>query len=178
MPDVRTKNLILKRKHPEEGMAVKKYISGTDIANRNIWNVSAPFVNDEVIEIESDSDAEEIIDVKPYINQSGLATVDINTMKKMPWVDFNIALTENDAERHEQVIMDLLQNNMPHDNDQYYIYHDQESNTFSVELDEEADEIRDLVERARVIDARLKIEYMTAKERKDLKNRKKNCLNF
>ena len=139
MPDVRTKNLILKRKHPEEGMAVKKYISGTDITNRNIWNVSAPFVNDEVIEIESDSDVEEIIDVKPYINQSGLATVDINTMKKMPWVDFNIILTENDAERREQVIMDLLQNNMPHDNDQYYIYHDQESNTFSVELDEDAD---------------------------------------
>ena len=139
MPDVRTKNLVLKRKHPEEGMAVKKYISGTDITNRNIWNVSAPFVNDEVIEIESDSDVEEIIDVKPYINQSGLTTVDINTMKKMPWVDFNIILTENDAERREQVIMDLLQNNMPHDNDQYYIYHDQESNTFSVELDEDAD---------------------------------------
>ena len=173
MPDVRTKNLILKRKHAEEGMAVKKYISGTDITNRNIWNVSAPFVNDEVIEIESDSDVEEIIDVKPYINQSGLATVDINTMKKMPWVDFNIILTENDAERCEQVIMDLLQNNMPHDNDQYYIYHDQESNTFSIELDEDADEIRDLVERARVIDARLKIEYMTAKERKDLKKQKK-----
>ena len=174
MPDVRAKNLILKRKHPEEGMAVKKYISGTDITNRNVWNVSAPIVNDEVIEIESDSDVEEIIDVKPYINQSGLATVDINTMKKMPWVDFNIILNENDAERREQVIMDLLQNNLPHDNDQYYIYHDQESNTFSVELDEDADEIRDLVERARVIDARLKIEYMTAKERKDLKKTEKN----
>ena len=74
--------------------------------------------------------------------------------------------------------MDLLQNNMPHDNDQYYVYHDQESNTFSVELDEDADEIRDLVERARVIDARLKIEYMTAKERKNLKTQKKKLLKF
>ena len=186
MSDIRTKNLILKRKHPEEGMLVKKYISGTDITNRNIWNVSAPIndiihvddYEDDTIEISDDSDIDEIIDVKPYINQSGLATVDIRTMKKMPWIDFNIILTENDPEKRKQVIMDLLQNNMPHDNDQYYIYHDQESNTFSVELDEDADEIRDLVERARVIDARLKIEYMTAKERKNLKTQKKKLLKF
>ena len=105
----------------------------------------------------------------------------------MPWIDFSIILNENDAEKREQVKMDLLQNNMPHDNDQYYIYHDQESNTFSVELDEDADEIRGLIEGARVIDARLKIEYMTAKKRKDKKkkqkekikkNRKKSCLNL
>ena len=186
MSDIRTKNLILKRKHPEEGMLVKKYISGTDITNRNIWNVSAPIndiihvdeYEDDTIEISDDSDIDEIIDVKPYINQSGLATVDIHTMKKMPWIDFNIILTESDPEKREQVIIDLLQNNMPHDNDQYYIYHDQESNTFSVELDEDADEIRDLVERARVIDARLKIEYMTAKERKNLKTQKKKLLTF
>ena len=94
-------------------------------------------------------------------------------MRKMPWIDFNIILTENDPEKREQVIMDLLQNNMPHDNDQYYIYHDQETNTFSIELDEDADEIR-----ARVIDARLKIEYMTAKERKNLKTQKKKLLKF
>ena len=176
MPDVRTKNLILKRKHPkDENVTVKKYIAGTDITTRNVWNVGAP-IDNEIIEIDdSDSEVEEIPNIKPYINQSGLATVDIHTMRKMPWVDFSIILTENDAERREQVIMDLLQNNMPHDNDQYYIYHDQESNTFSVELDEDADEIRDLVERARVIDARLKIEYMTAKERKDLKKQKKSC---
>ena len=45
MPDIRTKNLILKRKHPEEGMSVKKYIAGTDITNRNVWDVTAP-IND------------------------------------------------------------------------------------------------------------------------------------
>ena len=93
----------------------------------------------------------------------------------MSWVDFSIILQENDAERREQVIMDLLQNNMPDSNDQYYIYHHQETNTFSVELVEDADERRDLVERARVIDAKLKIEYLTAKERKSLKKKiKKN----
>ena len=186
MEDIRIKNLILKRKHPEEGMSVKKYIAGTDITNRNVWDVNAPIndivhvhdYEDETIEISDDSDIDKIIDVKPYVNQSGLATVDIHTMKKMSWIDFNIILTENDPEKREQVIMDLLQNNMPHDNDQYYIYHDQESNTFSVELDEDADEIRDLVERARVIDARLKIEYMTAKERKNLKTQKKKLLKF
>ena len=186
MPDIRTKNLILKRKHPEEGMSVKKYIVGTDITNRNVWDVTAP-INDiihvddyenDTIEISDDSDIDEIVDVKPYINKSGLATVDIHTMRKMPWIGFNIILTENDPEKREQVIMDLLQNNMPHDNDQYYIYHDQETNTFSVELDEDADEIRDLVERARVIDAKLKIEYMSAKERKNLKNQKKKLLKF
>ena len=123
MPDIRTKNLILKRKHPEEGISVKKYIARTDITNRNVWNTSINNIinvddyENDTIEISDDSDMDEIIDVKPSINQSGLATVDIHTMKKMPWIDFSIILTENDPEKREQVIMDLLQNNMPHDND-------------------------------------------------------------
>ena len=61
-------------------------------------------------------------------------------MRKMPWVDFSIVLRENNAERRQQAIMELLQNNMPDNNDQYYIYHDQETNSFSVELDENAGE--------------------------------------
>ena len=48
--------------------------------------------------------------------------------------------------KREELIMTLLQNNMPDDNDRYYIYHDQETNTFSVELDEDAEEVRDLIE--------------------------------
>ena len=184
MPDVRTKNIVLKRKHPkDDSITAKKYIAGTDIVSRSIWDVGAPV--DESLEISDDDDKNslieisgddepEIADVKPFVNNSGLATVDIHTMRKMPWVDFSIILQENDAERREQVIMDLLQNNMPDSNDQYYIYHNQETNHFSVELDEDADELRDLVERVRVIDAKLKIEYLTAKERKSLKKIKEN----
>ena len=183
MPDVRTKNIVLKRKHPkDDSITAKKYIAGTDIVSHSVWDVGAPVdesieINDDddknsLIEI-SDDDEPEIADVKPFVNNSGLATVDIHTMRKMPWVDFSIILQENDAERR-----DLLQNNMPDSNGQYYIYHDQETNTFSVELDEDADKIRDLVERARVIDAKLKIEYLTAKERKSLKKNKKELLTF
>ena len=60
MLDVRTKNLILKRKHPEVAISVKKYIAGTDITNRSVWNAEAPILNDEIIEIDdSDSNIEE-----------------------------------------------------------------------------------------------------------------------
>ena len=60
MLDVRTKNLILKRKHSEVAISVKKYIAGTDITNRSVWNAEAPILNDEIIEIDdSDSNIEE-----------------------------------------------------------------------------------------------------------------------
>ena len=60
---------------------------------------------------------------------------------------------------------------MPDDNDRYYIYHDQETNTFSVEVDEDQEELGDLIERIYVIDAQLKLEAYCAKER--LKKEKK-----
>ena len=103
MTDVRTKNLVLKRKHPKDkSISVKKYIAGTDINSRSVWNVGETITSNDVIEIEdTDSETEEIPDVKPHINQSGLAPVDIHAMRKMPWVDFSIVLTENDAERRE-----------------------------------------------------------------------------
>ena len=172
MTDVRTKNLVLKRKRPQdESATVKKYIAGTDINARSVWDVALP-IQDEVIEINEEGGEEE--DIKPDINSDGLATVDIHTMHKMPWVDFSIVLRENNAERREQAIMELIQNNMPDNNDQYYIYPDQETNTFSVELDENAEEVQDFIENIRVIDAKLKIGHLSIKERKRLKNEKKN----
>ena len=40
MTDVRTKNIVLKRKRPQdESVTVKKYIAGTDINARSIWDV-------------------------------------------------------------------------------------------------------------------------------------------
>ena len=177
MADVRTKNLVLKRKRPQdESVAVKKYIAGSDINARSVWDVALPIPKDEVVEIDEGDGEEE--DIKPNINGDSLATVDINTMCKMPWVDFSIVLRENDAERREQAIMKLLQNNMPDNNDQCYIYHDQETNTFSAELDENAEEVQDIIEDIRVIDAKLNVEYLSVKERKRLKNEKKRLLKF
>ena len=53
MPDVRTKNTLLKRKHPkDDSITAKKYITGTDIVSRSVWDVGAPV--DESIEISDD----------------------------------------------------------------------------------------------------------------------------
>ena len=97
-------------------------------------------------------------------------------MRQMPWVDFSIVLREDDAERREEAIMKLLQNNIPDDGDLYYIYHDQETNTFSVEVDEDAEEVRDLIEGVYVTDAQLKFENYSARERKELKNKRKRII--
>ena len=158
MIDPRTRNLVLKRRQPkDEGVNIKKYIEGIDISTRNVWHVrpAKPFQTeeDDVLSAAASNrgdsgdggDGEEW-DVKPFGNQEGLVTVDIHTMRKMPCLDFSVILRENEAEKREELIMTLLQNNMPDDNDRYYIYHDQETNTFSVELDEDAEESRDLTE--------------------------------
>ena len=181
--DPRTKNIILKRKHPnDESFIVKKYISGTDINTRSVWDATLPITESEAQTVASasggghDDGGGEELDVKPFSYQRGLATVDIHTMRKMPWVDFSVILTENDAEKREEAIMTLLQNNIPDNNDMYYIYHYQETNTFSVEVDEDAEDVRDLIEGVCVIDAQLKYEDFSAKKRKALKNRRKQII--
>ena len=84
----------------------------------------------------------------------------------MPWVNFSLILRETDAERREQVIMNILQQKLPESNDVYYIYHDQESNTFNIEVGETADVVQDLIEEIYVIDAQLKVQVLSARERK------------
>ena len=94
------------------------------------------------------------------------ATVDANTMRCMPWVDFNVVLDNTEKYKREQVIFDILQADMPNSGDDiYYIYQDPETNVFSIKTDEIADEIQDFVENIRIIDAKLALEVLSNKER-------------
>ena len=46
-----------------------------------------------------------------------LPAVDIATMNRFAWMDFNHMLDSTDVNGREEVIMDLLQNNMPYSDD-------------------------------------------------------------
>ena len=94
-------------------------------------------------------------------------------MRRIPWVDFSLILKETDTERREQVIMNILQQNLPESNDVYYIYHDQESTTFSIEVDETEDVGQELIEEIYVTDAQLKVRDLSARERKELKRKRR-----
>ena len=161
MEEPRIRNLVLKRKIPQDkAVNIKKYITGTDIRTRDVWDAAAA----------APDGGEEPRDIKPAIRRK-LATVDAHTMRRMPWIDFSVILMETDAERREQVIMNILQQNLPESNDVYYIYHDQESNTFSIEVDKTADVGQDLIEEIYVIDAQLQVQDLSARERKELKHK-------
>ena len=91
-----------------------------------------------------------------------LATVDAETMQRMPWVDFKVVLDNTEKYNREQVIFDILQANMPNSADDiYYIYQDPETNVFSIKTDEIADQIQDFVENIRIIDAKLALEVLS-----------------
>ena len=95
-----------------------------------------------------------------------LAIVDANTIRCMPWVDFNVVLDNTEKYKREQVIFDILQANMPNSGDDvYYIYQDPETNVFSIKTDEIADEIQDFVENIRITDTKLALEVLSNKER-------------
>ena len=49
----------------------------------------------------------------PPSSSRPLATVDAETMQRMPWVDFNVVLDNTEKHNREQVIFDILQANMP-----------------------------------------------------------------
>ena len=71
-----------------------------------------------------------------------------------------------DIDAREQVIFDILQNNMPDDNNRYYIYHDTSTNTFSlVEESPDAEEIDNLATQILIINAKPRVKDLTAKER-------------
>ena len=70
--------------------------------------------------------------------------------------------------------MNLLQNNLPASTkDIYYIYHDEETNTFSIEVDEKSEEIQDFVETILVIDARLRNEDLSDNKCEQLKRKRR-----
>ena len=97
------------------------------------------------------------------------ASVDISTIRLLPWVDFNTTLENTESAQREQVILDILQNNVPSSGDDiYYIYHDTQTNTFSIEVDESSDEIHDFIEGILIIDAQLRVQDFSDKERKTL----------
>ena len=98
-----------------------------------------------------------------------LATVDAETMQRIPWVDFDLVLQSKDKHEREQAIFDILLANMPNiGDDLYYVYQDPETNVFSIQKDELAEEIQDFVETIRVIDAKLAVETLYPKERTHL----------
>ena len=112
-------------------------------------------------------------DVVPLVEEIGpMHSVDVNAMRMLPWIDFNTIIRETEVDRRTQVIMNLLQNNLPASTeDIYYIYHDEETNTFSIEVDEKSEEIQDFLETILVIDARLRNEDLSDNKRKELKRK-------
>ena len=71
--------------------------------------------------------------------------------------------------REEEVILNLLQNNLPGDNDTYYIYHDVNTNTFSLQEEgPDAEEIDNLTAQILIINAKLKVRDLRDKERSTL----------
>ena len=103
------------------------------------------------------------------------ACVDISTMRQMPWVDFTTILDNTEVHLREQVILDILQNNLPKysGDDLYYIHHDPENNVFSIKIDETTEEIQDFIGSIVLINAQLKIETLSAKERERVIRKRK-----
>ena len=103
------------------------------------------------------------------------ASVDISTMRQMSWVDFATILDNTEVHLREQVILDILQNNLPRysGDDIYYIHHDPENNVFSIKIDEKAEEIQDFIGSIMLINAQLKVETLCAQERERLIKKRK-----
>ena len=130
----RTHNIILKRKNPNNELAnIKKIKNETDLRVRDV--VKHPI--QRKLEKKIKKTAEILIGKSTSgMIKSGLASVDISTMKRLPWIDFDTILENTEAEKREKVILDILQNNLPDSaNDIYYIYHDENTNTYSIEVE-------------------------------------------
>ena len=180
---ISTRNIVIKRKQPDISIGeIKKIKANTDISvkhpifrkmekNKKMDEKLAKILKGKAIEINIKDELLEIEDAPtlPALMPppSGpLATVDAETMQRIPWVDFDLVLQNKDKHEREQAIFDILQANMPNIGDDiYYVYQDPETNVFSIQKDELAEEIQDFVETIRVVDAKLAVETLYPKER-------------
>ena len=193
----RTRNIVLKRKQPDNQLAnIKKVKNETDVRVRDVVpksesELALPTSNgivkhpiqrkleknmqkDEKLAriVGSKNNDTALVKSKPEWEMS--ATVDISTIRRLPWVDFDTILDNTDADRRQQVILDLLQNNMPDSvADIYYIYHDAKTNTYSTEVDENTEEVQNFIGSILLINARLDVEDLTDKERQTLVRKRK-----
>ena len=96
-----------------------------------------------------------------------LPTVDIATMNRFLWIDFNYIIGSADVNEREQVRFDILQKNLPYlDDNRYYIYHDPNTNVFSIDEDVESEDIDNF--QILLINAKLKVRDLSSKERAEL----------
>ena len=190
MSEIATRNIVLKRKHPDVSVAnIKKTKGYTEISiqhpifrkmqkQSNLDKKIAKILSQgKPIDIEVANDNLLAIEDKPTLpmllpppsSSENIPTVDSETMRMMPWIDFDVILQNIDKNERERVILDLLQANMPNmGEDLYYIDHDPVTNVFSIKKDILADEITNFVESIRVIDAKLRIQTLTRQERNNL----------
>ena len=181
MEVIKTKNIVLKRKNPNNEIAkVKKRKNDTDVLVRDVVPIQHPIYRrleknlhkgkKEANKNKNNSMAL----VRLKTEDETAASVDISTIERLLWVDFNTILDNAECNKRAEVILNILQNNLPpSENDIYYIYHDPKTNTYSIEVDADSAEIQDFIESILVIDAKLKVEDLSAKERAQLKNLKK-----
>ena len=165
---VSTRNIVLKRKIKNNELAqIKKIKNETDILVRGV-----PAIESELTLPAIESGATLPAIMPP--STGPLANVDISTMQSLPWVDFKTVLDNTESSRREQVILDILQSNMPSsDDDVYYIDHDPETNTFSIRIDESSNEIQDFIEGILIIDTQFRLQYLSVKERQTLIKKRK-----
>ena len=176
---ISTRNIVIKRKQPDISVGeIKKIKAQTDISvkhpifskmeknKRMDEKIAMILSKGKSIEINIKDELLAIEDVPTLpalmLPASGpLATVDTETMQRIPWVDFDLVLQNKDKHEREQAIFDILQANMPNiGDDLYYVYQDPETNVFSMQKDELAEEIQDFVETIRVIDAKLTVQTL------------------
>ena len=175
MEVIRTKNIVLKRKNTNNEIAnVKKRKTETNVTVRGVVPVQHPIYRRlQKILNKNLKQAKQIVTkelVRIKTDDEIPPTVDISTINRLPWVDFDTILDNAEYKRRAEVILDILQNNLPpSENDIYYIYHDPETNTYSIEVDENINEIQDYIQDVLTIDARLRLEDLSSAERAQLK---------
>ena len=179
MEVIRTKNIVLKRKNTNNEIAnVKKRKTETNVTVRGVVPVQHPIyrrlqkILNKNLKQAKQSVTKELVRIKT--DDEIPPTVDISTINRLPWVDFDTILDNAEYKRRAEVILNILQNNLPpSENDIYYIYHDPETNTYSIEVDENIHEIQDYIQDVLTIDARLRLEDLSSAERAQLKKLKK-----
>ena len=69
---------------------------------------------------------------------------EINTTTETPFININVPIDTTAREKRENAIMEKITNNLPDDNDKYYIEHDRETDTFTIEEDRDKDKKDDI----------------------------------
>ena len=179
LPSLTSTETLLALPPPERRLTLKQKRNNnhSQIKTNKVSKINDTFANIEVI-----GNDIEIIRARPLNTRDRMLrkmkrdqkrpAVDITDLKNKPYINFDAVMDASDKQKREDLIMDLIQQTFPPDNDKFFIEHNPKADTYVIKEDLDQTEKDQIVSSIAAADAKLEKNLTDCESREIKKCRK------